>query len=502
MKKINLLCLLGLFSLMALAQVPAGYYSVAEGKQGDALRLALQDAIDNHTVVSYDALRYLYEYSDTENAAGSTIIDIYSTCGFPYTTSFCAGGCGGGFNREHSVPKSWFNEATPMYSDAFHLYPTSCYVNSYRGNYALGVCANGTKCTTNSMTEALGRRGNCTYPGYSGVVYEPDDEYKGDLARTYFYMATRYANACSSWSGGMFGSDNNGFQTWAINMLLEWHRQDPVSTKEKIRNEAIYGNSTYNKGSYKQNNRNPFIDYPCLAEYIWGDSTTKSVDFSKLVSSYDASFTDQGCPCETPGAPIVNTPTYTEGLTAGGNIASAGDAAITENGIEWSNTSGFSNGAGTKIVANPTATTTGAFTVDISSLTTPGTYYFKAYATNSIGTSYSVQSSFTIIDPAQVGLGPNLVMGTLVTNDIAFGESNSKELFIKISNVTSDITITLTNNNGNYKFATTDTTIITLTAAEATAGKRITLTRDGGNNGATLTISGNGVNKVHNIKGN
>ena len=276
MKKINLLCLLGLFSLMAFAQVPVGYYEAAEGKQGDELRVALQTIIGNHTVVSYDALRYLYEYSDTENAAGSKMIDIYSTCGFAYTTSFCSGSCGGGYNREHSVPKSWFNEGTPMYSDAFHLYPTSCYVNSYRGNYALGETATGTKCTTSGMTQALGKRGDSSFEGFSGVVYEPDDEYKGDLARSYFYMATRYADKCATWSGGMFGSAYSGFTTYGRDVLLKWHRQDPVSAKEILRNEVIYGNTTYNKGSYKQNNRNPFIDNPSLVEYIWGDKKGES----------------------------------------------------------------------------------------------------------------------------------------------------------------------------------------------------------------------------------
>ena len=276
MKKINLLCLLGLFSLMAFAQAPVGYYEAAEGKQGDELRVALQTIIGNHTVVSYDALRYLYEYSDTENAAGSKMIDIYSTCGFAYTTSFCSGSCGGGYNREHSVPKSWFNEGTPMYSDAFHLYPTSCYVNSYRGNYALGETATGTKCTTSGMTQALGKRGDSSFEGFSGVVYEPDDEYKGDLARSYFYMATRYADKCATWSGGMFGSAYSGFTTYGRDVLLKWHRQDPVSAKEILRNEVIYGNTTYNKGSYKQNNRNPFIDNPSLVEYIWGDKKGES----------------------------------------------------------------------------------------------------------------------------------------------------------------------------------------------------------------------------------
>ena len=280
MKKINLLCLLGLFSLMAFAEVPVGYYESAEGKQGDELRLALQDVIDNHTVVSYDNLKPLYIYSDTKNTesdAGTSLIDIYSTCGFVPGSGYCASSaCGGGYNREHSVPKSWFNEATPMYSDAFHLYPTSCYVNSYRGNYAFGETSTGTKCTTKGMTEALGKRGASTFTGFSGTVYEPDDEYKGDMARTYFYMATRYADKCYTWTGGMFGSTYNGLTTYGRDLLLKWHRQDPVSAKEILRNEVIYGNSTYNKGNYKQNNRNPFIDYPVLAEYIWGTKTGES----------------------------------------------------------------------------------------------------------------------------------------------------------------------------------------------------------------------------------
>lgn len=274
MKKL-VLCALLFVAVVMYAEAPAGYYAAAEGKTNTTLRTALAGVIDGHKVVSYDNLKELYKYSDTkenDNDTRNMLIDIYSKCTYTPGSGYCGSKeCGGGYNREHSVPKSWFNEASPMYSDAFHLYPTSCYVNSYRGNYALGECSGGSKCTTNGMTGALGRRGSCTYPGYSAVVYEPDDKYKGDLARTYFYMATRYADQCSKWSGGMFGSDNNGFKTWAINMLLEWHRADPVSEKEKIRNEAIFGNKKYNTGAYSQGNRNPFIDHPELAEYIWGN---------------------------------------------------------------------------------------------------------------------------------------------------------------------------------------------------------------------------------------
>ncbi len=313
MKRINLFSALLIVAAALCAQPSATYYSSANGQSGDALRTALMNIIDGHTVVSYDNLKELYKYSDTKENDADTrnmLIDIYSECTYTPGSAYCGSGSCGGYNREHSVPKSWFNEASPMYSDAFHLYPTSCYVNSYRGNYALGECSGGEKCTSNGMTEALGRRGSCTYPGYSAVVYEPDDKYKGDLARTYFYMATRYADQCSSWSGGMFGSDNNGFQTWAINMLLEWHRADPVSEKEKIRNEAIFGNTKYNTGAYSQGNRNPFIDYPCLAEYIWGNKKGETVDFSTLVLSYDASFadTENQCGCQVSTTPILTSP--------------------------------------------------------------------------------------------------------------------------------------------------------------------------------------------------
>ena len=323
MKKLNLFFSLLFVAAALCAQPSATYYSSANGQSGDALRTALMNIIDGHTVVSYDNLKELYKYSDTKENDADTrnmLIDIYSECTYTPGSAYCGSGSCGGYNREHSVPKSWFNKESPMYSDAFHLYPTSCYVNSYRGNYALGECSGGEKCTSNGMTEALGRRGSCTYPGYSAVVYEPDDKYKGDLARTYFYMATRYADKCSSWSGGMFGSDNNGFQTWAINMLLEWHRADPVSEKEKIRNEAIFGNTKYNTGAYSQKNRNPFIDYPCLAEYIWGNKKGEPVDFSTLVSSYDAAFadTENQCGCQSSTNPIITSP---KGSVAFGAVA-------------------------------------------------------------------------------------------------------------------------------------------------------------------------------------
>ena len=268
------------------------YYAGIDGKSGDAIRTALYQKINAHTTVSYDELKYLFRWTDTYNNAGVTIDDIYSFCDPAYTESWCSGTCG--YNREHSVPKSWFNQAKPLYSDAFHLYPTNCYVNSYRGNEPFGECENGTKCTTNGV-KAKGRKGASTFPGHvvSGVVYEPDDEFKGDLARTYFYMVTCYMTSDFTQAAGgrvMFIYTNKTAQlsAYSIDLLMKWHHQDPVSERELARNEVIYGNPNLNKCQYNQGNRNPFIDYPELADYIWGEKRGQAVVLASLVSAYGA----------------------------------------------------------------------------------------------------------------------------------------------------------------------------------------------------------------------
>ena len=286
------------------------YYASVNNKSGDAIRSALYSKINAHTTVSYDNLKYLFQWTDTYDNAGVTIDDIYSFCDPAYTTTWCSGTCG--YNREHSVPKSWFNEATPLYSDAFHLYPTNCYVNSYRGNEPFGECENGTKCTTNGV-QAKGRKGTSTFSdggtSYAsvGTVYEPDDEFKGDLARTYFYMVTCYMNNRFNYADGgidMFKWENSkaDLSDYSIALLLKWHRQDPVSKRELVRNEVIYGNKTYNKCDYKQGNRNPFIDYPELAEYIWGNKKGQTVDVSALISGYS----DDTIPVDPP-TPVTTT---------------------------------------------------------------------------------------------------------------------------------------------------------------------------------------------------
>ena len=147
-----------------------------------------------------------------------------------------------------------------MVSDAFHVYPTDGKVNGQRSNYPYGECNNG----TSLGTQASGRVGSSSFAGYSGVVFEPDDDYKGDFARTYFYMSTRYkgTNLAQTANGQVMFNATADLTNYSIQLLMKWHRDDPVSQKELDRNDAVYG---------FQHNRNPFIDHPELAEYLWGN---------------------------------------------------------------------------------------------------------------------------------------------------------------------------------------------------------------------------------------
>ena len=266
-RKLFVLSLLLSFSTALFAQAPAGYYKSAEGKNKQALLEALCDIIGPHTNVGYNGLWEVYETSDVYPGTNK-IWDMYSTATFYAGQDKCGSysAVGDCYNREHSFPKSWFDDQSPMYSDAYHIYPTDGKVNGQRSNYPYGECANGTY-LQNGSNKGTGKLGKCTFPGYSGTVFEPADEYKGDFARTYFYMAACYNDRIEDWHSEMLaGNSFPCYTTWAVNLLMKWHRQDPVSQKEIDRNNAV---------SKYQKNRNPFIDHPELAEFIWGDKNSQ-----------------------------------------------------------------------------------------------------------------------------------------------------------------------------------------------------------------------------------
>lgn len=250
----------------AFAAVPSGYYNKCEGKGGQALIEALQETLEAGSGdMGYNGLWSVYLQSDVR--PDGSIWDMYSNVKWKPKTDQCGSysSVGDCYNREHTVPQSKFHEHAPMKSDAHHVFPTDGKVNGIRSNYPHGECANGNKVPS----PGLGRLGKSTYPGFSGTVFEPDDEYKGDFARAYFYMAARYNYLIDDWDYEMFNHTTYpAFTPWAQSMLMKWHKQDPVSQKEIDRNEAIYASV--------QHNRNPFVDYPEMADYIWGDKTSQA----------------------------------------------------------------------------------------------------------------------------------------------------------------------------------------------------------------------------------
>ncbi len=302
MRKLFVLCLLS-FSVAVFSPLFAEgiepsttltvYYASIDGtatNANDDLRKTLCTVISTgYTSIGYSSLQaQMFAASsnptDFVNGSDKTMEDIYSSK--PYKSrdnGSSASTCGTGWNKEHTVPQSWFGEATPMKSDAFHVYPTDIKMNSVRSSYPYGENNAAKSCSS----WGYGSLGSSTFPGYEGTVFDPGEggeygSYKGDLARTYFYMATRYRT--TNFTGGTGGTSftySGGvadLTDYMRDLMLKWHREDPVSPKELYRNNAIYAH---------QHNRNPFIDYPELAEYIWGNKKGQTVVLATLVSGYD-----------------------------------------------------------------------------------------------------------------------------------------------------------------------------------------------------------------------
>jgi len=277
-KKLHLLVLLiGITSSSLFAQIPTGYYDSATGT-GYTLKTQLYNIIKGQTDLGYSGLWTTYQTSDRDYfyENDGTILDMYSEnpsgtdyYTFTYSTDQCGtysaeGDC---YNREHMIPQSIFNEGSPMVADAHFITPTDGKVNGMRSNYPHGMV--GTATYTSKNGSKLGSALNSGYSaGYSGTVFEPINEFKGDIARMYFYFATRYENVITTWgtSYAMFnGTSNQVFAEPFLTILLTWNAQDPVSASEIARNNAIYT---------RQHNRNPFIDHPEYVNQIWGSTST------------------------------------------------------------------------------------------------------------------------------------------------------------------------------------------------------------------------------------
>lgn len=249
-----------LFATTAIAQ--AEYYTSIDGtKGGAALKTALYNLIKNHKQISYGSgtsstWGAFYTTDAVIENGQRRVLDMYSNEKRYFGSK---GSAVSGMNIEHSVAKSWWGGGkNNAYCDLHHLNPSDQNANSRKSNYPLG------ELTSVSWDNGVTFVGKANIDGSSQNAYEPCDEYKGDFARTFMYMFTCYQDL--TWEYTWMNYENSTYPTlkpWAVELLLKWHKQDPVSEKEVNRNNAVHE---------VQGNRNPYIDYPQLADYVWGDS--------------------------------------------------------------------------------------------------------------------------------------------------------------------------------------------------------------------------------------
>ena len=300
------------------------YYASIDGTSGKQLL----DAIQQVAKIGYRTDDFRYDsvwlaFKHTDIRPDGYIWEIYSDCEFVYekdrTSNTSQTGECKGYNREHAMCQSWFgttslagkemssSKKNSPGSDIFHIYPTSYGMNSRRGNRPYGevsqsnyTSGNGSKYGTSVSSVSVENSVAGTYVegsiNMSTNVFEPADEYKGDIARSYFGTMVKWAGEWAFNKNELgniifdatidadthYAPENNyGFTDYGLALMLSWHRQDPVSQKEVDRNNGI---------QKTQGNRNPFIDYPYLAEYIWGERSGEVLDFDLLLCSADERF--------------------------------------------------------------------------------------------------------------------------------------------------------------------------------------------------------------------
>lgn len=336
-----------LIASFAYGQIPSNYYNSANGLSGYALKTELKNITSNgHQSRSYDQLYdgdgisgsngYVDTHSDIAVSSGNiyendgSILDMYSenpTGTDPYNFTHGNNQCGNQsaegdcYNREHIVPQSSFNSAFPMQSDIHHVIPTDGRVNNFRGSLPFGNVASPNFTSLNGS-----QRGTSAMSGYSGLVFEPIDEFKGDIARALLYFAVRYEDTVGNYTSfDMFnGTEDEVFFPWAIEVLLDWHNNvDPVDQREIDRNEAAYA---------FQNNANPFVDHPEYASMIWDpvmDTEAPTAATNLVASNPTLSTVDLTWTAATDNVGVTSYDVYVDGT----NTVSTSNTSITVTGL-------------------------------------------------------------------------------------------------------------------------------------------------------------------------
>lgn len=343
---IGMLCI-----IMAYADIPSGYYDSAEGLSEQALRSALHNIIDGHTVKSYGDARYILDETDQDPGNSSNIILVYT--GNTVSNSWDSGET---WNREHVWSKShgFPDESDIAYSDLHNLKPCHPDVNTDRGD--------------KDFEEGGNAHGIATLCNYTSTTWEPRDEVKGDIARIMLYMVVRYEGDVSGEADLELVNELTSYpdpEFGIFSTLLQWHYDDPVDDFERNRNDVIY--------SY-QNNRNPFIDHPEYVSKIWGGGSTNPAPTISNIS-------------HSPGIPSDS-----EGVEITANITD--DYSVVSAEIRW----GIISGALLDTI-NMNNTSGNAYTTisEIPSQTNGTIIYYEVAATDdSSGTSISSEYSYTV----------------------------------------------------------------------------------------------------------
>lgn len=293
---------LGQFSTPRFARFNAGdwyqnlspeqqeYYASARGQSGEELFLSLNRVIQQrHRVPSYGGARsFMYGKADNIEINGTTgLLDAYSYAFIPgrgdngnrYREQGDVnrdGKSGDFINCEHSWPQSFFNKRMPMKADMHHLFPTLSKPNSMRNNHPIGIATGVMVYETSGgaklgVVDKTGRHDpNDIRRWYNlpwkqqphdvmrrdlQAVFEPPPEHKGNTARAMLYFYLRYYD--QDIRNGAY--DEEIYWDSRVQTYIEWAKADPVDEQERRRHDMI---------AQQQNNRNPFVDIPNLAEIL------------------------------------------------------------------------------------------------------------------------------------------------------------------------------------------------------------------------------------------
>ena len=243
-----------------MAQSPY-YYNTIQQLTGESLENALHDIIKEHNEFSYSSAKQILKDSDQDPNNNSNIMLVYKGISIP-KSDFASNSQADYWNREHVWAKSHgdFQNYGDLgaYSDAHNLKPCDATVNSSRGY--------------KDFDNGGVQHEEATECNYTNSTWEPRDDSKGDVARIIFYMHTRYSGDTGEPNLNVVDFINTfpNAQMGRLSTLLEWNNQDPVDAFERRRNDVIYG---------WQNNRNPFVDYPHLANLIWANGDLNPIQF-------------------------------------------------------------------------------------------------------------------------------------------------------------------------------------------------------------------------------